>query len=292
MSHQVPNELWREILCHLPRNALQNGSLVCHTFFALSRPFLFADFYFHVGQGPRGRAAGRTLAEDGVRALERLDFWSSNDIAPLVRSCTLGYHADGDNLPLFDAFFDRLPRFNNLRTFEGIDIELTQTRMAALHVYPALKSFHLRGWRAAPREQIDFASILLTVRRLFVSGVGIREWTDSDDHAAHLRDILEAYSGVQWLLYSFLSRPTLTRIDVFECHPLDLVNELRGVSTCANITFLDMRVNVRASRSAALDTEALRAICRLTWPNLWLVTCVDLTWRGVVPLSVPRGPSS
>ncbi|KAJ7766104.1 hypothetical protein B0H16DRAFT_1226276, partial [Mycena metata] len=78
-------ELWREVFCYLPREALKAVSLTRHAFLAISRPLLFADFHFELGV--RLGESSRTFAENEARSLARLAFWSSNDIAPLVRSC-------------------------------------------------------------------------------------------------------------------------------------------------------------------------------------------------------------
>ncbi|KAJ7766105.1 hypothetical protein B0H16DRAFT_1454004 [Mycena metata] len=342
MSDEVPNEVWHEVFCYLPREALKAVSLTRSTFLAISRPLLFKNFYFQLGIRRLGDwSSSRTSAGNEARALARLAFWSSNDIAPLVHSCTLAYHKGHVNMSLFGAFFERLPRFTNLRSFHGDDIELTQGRLAVLCGLPALRSLHLRGWRAAPGQQIIFSSALLPVA-VFHAHRSWQSWTDDSNpnawlnslspdtlrelvvataplhttqHFPHVHTlemrvspdlsppfdpqrhrrsdgwpcqemlpVLENYNGVQQILYPFLSRSTLTRIVVHDSHPHDLINALRGVSTCINITSLTMTVALHQLPTAAFDTEALKAICMLL-PRL---TKLSVSVTGNLEAGVPN----
>ncbi|KAJ7766111.1 hypothetical protein B0H16DRAFT_1687142 [Mycena metata] len=339
MFDKVPNELWGEVFCYLPRGALKNISLTRRTFFAISRRLLFTNFHFALGIRRLGDSS-RTFAEHEAHALARLAFWSSNDIAPLVRSCTLSYYKGDDNMPLFGAFFERLPQFINLphtsetgRSLQLVRLEITTS------------SGNLRGWRAAPGQQIDFSSVLLpvavfhanpswqswgdkftgpnvwlqslspdTLRELVVATAPLRT-TQSFPHVHTLEmrvssdlsnldvlrlfpalrsltlggnfvrvmdarlqvmlPVLESYNGVQEILYPFLSRSTLTRITVHHCHPHDLINALRGVSSCANMTSLTITVDLHVLPTSVFDTEALEAICTLLPCVTWLSISVD-----------------
>ncbi|KAJ6498878.1 hypothetical protein C8R45DRAFT_797285, partial [Mycena sanguinolenta] len=83
-------ELWiDEIFPGLPRDTIKALSLTSEMFRDLSRPFVFAHFVFHpyaVGT-ERDIILPPNIMVD--RALERLEFWTSTDIAPHVRSCEI-----------------------------------------------------------------------------------------------------------------------------------------------------------------------------------------------------------
>ncbi|KAF8214356.1 hypothetical protein K438DRAFT_1563969, partial [Mycena galopus ATCC 62051] len=83
----VPDDVWLEIFHRLPRETLKNLSLTYPTFRRLSRPILFANFHFHpyaLGVYYRLPPAGKF-----EECLACLNFWSSDQIAPLVRSCNI-----------------------------------------------------------------------------------------------------------------------------------------------------------------------------------------------------------
>ncbi|KAJ7111869.1 hypothetical protein C8R44DRAFT_985335 [Mycena epipterygia] len=78
---QISNELWFH---YLPRDTVKDVSFTHRRFARLSRPLRFTDFDFH----PYELHGLRLPSADEVqRSLERLTFWCSDDIAPLVRAC-------------------------------------------------------------------------------------------------------------------------------------------------------------------------------------------------------------
>ncbi|KAJ6498882.1 hypothetical protein C8R45DRAFT_799244, partial [Mycena sanguinolenta] len=82
----VPNELWLAIFADLPRDTIKALCLTTSIFKDLSRAFLFAHFAFHPYAVRDGDIVlPLTLVVN--RALERLKFWTSDGIAPHVRSC-------------------------------------------------------------------------------------------------------------------------------------------------------------------------------------------------------------
>ncbi|KAJ6498887.1 hypothetical protein C8R45DRAFT_821053, partial [Mycena sanguinolenta] len=86
---QVPNEPWFYILRDLPRDTIKALCLTSSIFKDLCRTFLFAYFDFHPYALRDGGVIVLPLTVVVNRTLERLEFWTSDDIAPLVRSCKI-----------------------------------------------------------------------------------------------------------------------------------------------------------------------------------------------------------
>ncbi|KAJ7315359.1 hypothetical protein DFH08DRAFT_1040033 [Mycena albidolilacea] len=160
----MPEELWIDILQDLPKETLQNVALSHRNLRRISRPFLFVTFVFHPYAVPyipqnmdrmRWPEADEPLLlskEAQDRELERLNFWSSAEIAPLVRTCRLipvpGGAWGAENEPdvataLLAAFFERLPRFNSIQYFHAYMVRFKQTGLANLCLLPALSRLEI-----------------------------------------------------------------------------------------------------------------------------------------------------
>ncbi|KAJ7868816.1 hypothetical protein B0H14DRAFT_2729023 [Mycena olivaceomarginata] len=177
---QVPEELLLEIVQHLPKGALQHVSLAHRTLWRISRPFLFADFVFHpygIRYMPTDRSRVRwPEADDPVclydeaqeREVERLEFWSSPEIAPLVRSCSIiplssrewaERKAVDAPTALLNIFFERLPHFAGIHHFHAYIVHFTETGLENLCGLPGLT--HLQIILCRIPEPLDCASLQL-----------------------------------------------------------------------------------------------------------------------------------
>ncbi|KAF8179999.1 hypothetical protein K438DRAFT_1976965 [Mycena galopus ATCC 62051] len=136
-----PEELWIEILHSLPNETLQNVALSHRTLRRLSHPFIFITFVFHpyavsyisqdIGRVRWPEADQPLLLSQEAQdhKIERLNFWSCTEIAPLVRTCRLipllrGGAEVAENepdvaTPLLAAFFNRFPQFNSIQCFHA-----------------------------------------------------------------------------------------------------------------------------------------------------------------------------
>ncbi|KAK7042755.1 L-aminoadipate-semialdehyde dehydrogenase [Favolaschia claudopus] len=162
---QVPDELWLQILQDLPKTALRNVSGTNRTLSRISRPLLFAEFTFCPYAVTRLPKNDQTVRAPDVinpiplneiereAELDRLNFWSSPEIAPWVRSCTVrplrsALEADkveesggnGSALALLDIFFRRLPRFTGLCHLHAFIVHFTPLGLANLRQLPSLSS--------------------------------------------------------------------------------------------------------------------------------------------------------
>ncbi|KAJ7145637.1 hypothetical protein C8R44DRAFT_896735 [Mycena epipterygia] len=132
-SQQIPSEIWAEIFTGLPREALL--------------PITLAQWSFHP----------LPEADHIDRYLQRLQFWSSAEIAPLVRTCRVTQWPPGlkyawhwqygttmDNpFILLEALFDSFPYFTNLRHLLFNDIHFTQIGMENLCLLPKLTTLEV-----------------------------------------------------------------------------------------------------------------------------------------------------
>ncbi|KAJ7107728.1 hypothetical protein C8R44DRAFT_986882 [Mycena epipterygia] len=200
---QVPNELWLEVFHHLPRDALKDVSLARRTFCCLSRPLLFTDFDFHPYAIAVNSARALCLpsAEEIERSLERLHFWCSTDIAPLVRSCRItplvenrgpGWNVFPTDTPyiLLAAFFERLPCFTRLQRLSARDVHFTQIGMANLYLLPALVHLDIISCKVTAGETIEPTSRAagLSSFSLQNNGAGMDHWLPFL-RPEHLREI-------------------------------------------------------------------------------------------------------
>ncbi|KAF8193955.1 hypothetical protein K438DRAFT_1969246 [Mycena galopus ATCC 62051] len=138
MAPRLPVELFIKILTFLPRAYLSDVSSLSHFFRDLSAPLQFSSFRFHPGVQVETCASGTRFRWE----LDRLAFWSSDTIAPLVRKCFISLYCTsimidpGESSPLGAAVFEAVSRFKNLRLLScnlGYrPLELTGLRVAEL----------------------------------------------------------------------------------------------------------------------------------------------------------------
>ncbi|KAJ7736046.1 hypothetical protein DFH07DRAFT_944449 [Mycena maculata] len=154
MTAGFPNELWSETFAYLPPPSLISLHSTSRSFHGLSRPLLFKHFDFHPFQisGPiqgQLRFAGQSGIDRNVR---RLEFWTSNEIAPFVQGCSVSaIRRSADNpARVFAAFFKLLPNLYNLRGLSCCLVDFDQAAVISLSSFPNLVrlqiiSCNLRG---------------------------------------------------------------------------------------------------------------------------------------------------
>ncbi|KAK7050597.1 hypothetical protein R3P38DRAFT_2866032 [Favolaschia claudopus] len=109
--YDIPPEIWNIIFALLPHQAILSLNSVARMFHHLSLPVLFYRFTFRPALG--GLRVGSRQFQ---RELQRLEFWSSEHIAPHVLTATiylLGIITSSS--PLTNAVFKAISRFSNLR---------------------------------------------------------------------------------------------------------------------------------------------------------------------------------
>jgi hypothetical protein len=178
-----PNELWLEIFSHLPPDALINLSSTDRALYAIARPLGFTEF--RLKPYPYDYNPPPALLD---AALQRLNFWSSPQVAPHVRLCTARHYTVGwdgsqvmndDKAPhvLMNAFFENLPKFTGLQQLYTERTEFTQLGVTNLCALPALTLLDISASKVAHGERINPASLTLHVSTF----LGRMDWDHMND---------------------------------------------------------------------------------------------------------------
>ncbi|KAJ7458870.1 hypothetical protein FB451DRAFT_1372087 [Mycena latifolia] len=266
MSSQdrLPVEVWLKICDDIPKDVVPALSSTSHLFRSMLSPLLFAHFDFHTWT-PIGSPVVDGAKLD--RYLERLDFFSSDKIAPLVRSCDITPRPPV-RLPaqavltfsesLLARFYERLPRLTNTQRFYAEGCDLTQAVMTILCRLPALEHLdvnscpfvagahspsllHMKHLSVAwmdEGETLAFLSKFPRVKSLALVGTTPPAgWVATQAFFPLLREF--KCSGQYDTLSAFLSLPTLTCVTVDNYHPQLLMTHLAGNRTSlSKITLL------------------------------------------------------
>ncbi|KAJ6492260.1 hypothetical protein C8R45DRAFT_1213021 [Mycena sanguinolenta] len=260
---QVPEELWLEIIHRLPKETLPAVALTHRTFHRISRPLLFTHFTFRpyaVAYLPtrdnnwvRWHHAAEPIAfsqHTHDRQLARLNFRSSSEIAPLVRSCTLiplrSPSTEGvtnaevnTSTALLAAFFEKLLRFTSIRYFQGFFVRITQTGLENLCRLPALACLDMYVCSAI--EPLDSSSLQLQhVTNLCISGA-VKSNTSLDPWMRILRptQLLEIHLAFSRLLLREVVQkiPSLPEVKKLTIRGIRLGENLRppGISIVLSV---------------------------------------------------------
>ncbi|KAJ6500905.1 hypothetical protein C8R45DRAFT_83395 [Mycena sanguinolenta] len=155
----VPTEVWLEIFSTLERHHLIPLYRVSRTLHRISRPLLLRHFAFH----PYAAINGDETSDDFLiprevefhYAMQRFRFWASDNVAPLVRECTIApwniaYEEryryvscyDGGDI-LLQIFFELLPRFTSLAKLSALYVRFNQLSIDAICSLPNLEEIEL-----------------------------------------------------------------------------------------------------------------------------------------------------
>ncbi|KAK6977209.1 hypothetical protein R3P38DRAFT_2666855 [Favolaschia claudopus] len=166
---RLANELWYEIFAFLPPAAIRNLSSTDRDFHSIVRPFGFSKYHVvphsHTHKPPTAHLE---------RSLQRLDFYSSEKIAPHVHSCVVkvphwlrvGQQPAEAGAPhvLMREFYDRLSLFSFLQRLELSGIQITQLGFSGICALPALK--HLSLSSVGKQGTIMAGTLTLRVKSL------------------------------------------------------------------------------------------------------------------------------
>ncbi|KAJ7644867.1 hypothetical protein FB45DRAFT_898853 [Roridomyces roridus] len=160
---EIPVELWLKILDGLPASTMR-AVYNTHRFFRpVCAPFLHSHFLFRPYYRARPTSSIRLPLDEKVSdSLERLAFWTSDKIAPLVRSCHVEPWPTADDaktdaaifptaepLTLLDPFYKRLGSFTNMVTLEARLLHFTPEGVEGVCALPNLKKLRLVSCTAA-----------------------------------------------------------------------------------------------------------------------------------------------
>ncbi|KAJ7604206.1 hypothetical protein FB45DRAFT_1013645 [Roridomyces roridus] len=212
-SHKrFPTELWLEILQFLPRDSLHAVYATDRTFKNASRALLLSHLVFspyYDRRAERARREHHLAAPDGITfALDRLAFWSSDEIAPFVRQCTitLRVQLEGETTPvplrdadaphiLMTSILDRLAKFPRLKKLYAKAANFNQAGVTNLCQLPLLTEIAIEWCGVLPGETINASGLELRTTKFSysnfpapLSGFPGTPWL-SLLHPGHLREL-------------------------------------------------------------------------------------------------------
>ncbi|KAJ7051838.1 hypothetical protein C8F01DRAFT_1173082 [Mycena amicta] len=141
---ECPNELWLEILQYIPRDQLPSISSTNRLLRQLTRPLLFAclEVRLHIPKpGHKWDGYQQRSILDAPASIDRMRFWMSPAIAPLVRSCVAGSRSyEYINCPTqVECFLANLHTLTQLRSLSLWAISIDHEGLATLHQLPRLE---------------------------------------------------------------------------------------------------------------------------------------------------------
>ncbi|KAJ6518285.1 hypothetical protein C8R47DRAFT_1312714 [Mycena vitilis] len=199
MSSKVPDELWLETFTSMSHETLRSVSLTHHDFCRITRPLLFTHFDFHPYAAGTNSALLLPPAVEVAKALDCLEFWSSDEIAPLVRSCDVTpmsqgpfYEKPTEPYVLLDAFFERILRFTGLQRLTTSWVEFSSMAMSNLCRMPSLTNLYIERCRAERGEPEPVPQALslssFSIHHGLRRNDGLSHWVPSL-HPQHLREL-------------------------------------------------------------------------------------------------------
>ncbi|KAJ7644703.1 hypothetical protein FB45DRAFT_1053392 [Roridomyces roridus] len=165
---RIPNEIWLEIFRSLPRQALMRVHSTHRQFTAISRPLLFTHFTFHPYLLDIRGYFCAVFYDDIDLEVERLKFWSSEEIAPLVRQCTVAPLECSEAYILNSEFVRRISKFTGLRKLSATQLDLDSAALADICALPLLTDLSIVGCEVEDCDISDMEPLLL--RRFFFRG--------------------------------------------------------------------------------------------------------------------------
>ena len=174
----LPPEVWLAVfeVGDLGVDDMSNVRLTCSSFAALGKIQAFSSFkispFLLTAHSINYRASFDI--DHTVRRLKRLEFWTSDDIAPLVRHCriepqTYTHELESiidtrkDAKALIDTVFQALPRFLNMNRLECRHCAISDQVLSQLCQLKKLRTLEVRDCtvtaKAAPQPRLEITNI-------------------------------------------------------------------------------------------------------------------------------------
>ncbi|KAF7357248.1 hypothetical protein MSAN_01319800 [Mycena sanguinolenta] len=252
----VPCEVWLEIFSILERSHLFALRYVSRSFQRIAGPFIFKHFHFHPYAGLGGHTTGNFLLPSEAkirRTVRRLRFWASENVAPLVKECTVspwdgwqGYTSCNGGDMLLCTFIELLPRFTNLRKFGSSSVKFTQPFVDALGSLPNLKEIDVGRCsidedvtidHPLQMEALSFTNMDTTWFRHELNTIGMQRWSSMVDRQMLTHISLPSAEAMKAFLdVDTAPFPNVTTLDAYidqnttSLHRFPAVRKLRIVS--------------------------------------------------------------
>lgn len=287
----VPPELWINVFDRggLGSADMANVRLTCHTFAALGRSQAFHTFEFSPFILSASDITYRHSFTDDVvaRRKARLAFWTSDDIAPLVRRCRLHatYLSDkvtticnltGQSLDVFDEFIEVFPTFVNVFYLEFQHMPFDEYALSQLATFQHLTTLVVQDCSV---EALHCTPIRIPTVCFcsFFSGYGIYDvysrlgWLDILD-PAHFRSVELSFhqpeiSHLRGIAtestMSELSDPSIPEVDTVHLHMISILSRSTALE--------ELRIaSYKSGHTEILDPPNGFALGSLSLPSLRL----------------------
>ncbi|KAF9076357.1 hypothetical protein BDP27DRAFT_1414244 [Rhodocollybia butyracea] len=166
----LPTEIWASVFIHLGLNCLRHSALTCSSLRWIARPYLYQNltiFCEYPWQAQSIQAFQSARRKGVSRPLERLRFFTSPDIAPLVRKCSIQFQLwpDIPLEPVLNFLCENLHYFVNLRRLEFHNILISSKRVENISTLPSLQSLVLIDCKLPQIEPVNstISTLSLTV---------------------------------------------------------------------------------------------------------------------------------
>ncbi|KAJ6599992.1 hypothetical protein DFH09DRAFT_1129187 [Mycena vulgaris] len=286
----IPAELWLEILSPLPHDSILAISSTSHSFRHISRPLVFANFHFYPYP-----AVGAPRLTDVDRSLGLLQFWSSDDVAPLVRSCIISLQILDARVSetLLAAVLERLPRFSGLRRLRANYVGLTQAAFKGLCRLSALDALSIFCCYVRAGHSIDLTSLSLAVSCFEIASTPVNRWIPllrSD----RLRELSVTFGPdddrVAFPSFPHVRKLSAVWIDPWREEPWEAGETLRILSNFPALEVLAIRPSIPLVEPGPRATDLFPFLTEYSGPSHTLRLFLALP--TLVRLEVHRGDTS
>ncbi|KAJ7051643.1 hypothetical protein C8F01DRAFT_1339336 [Mycena amicta] len=275
---QCPNELWLEILQHIPRRQLSSISAANRLLRQLTLPLLFAclQVRLRIPKPDKGDGYQWEPILDPLASIERMQFWMSPAIAPLVRSCTAGARSGQYiNCPTqVDFFMNNLYTLTRLRSLSLWEISIGRERFATLHQLPCLEELSVNCCaldvylpcdddEEPCQENIRVPILRLSKLSILTSTIAQSprfhpDWMLVVD-AARLRDLTLGSLSLQIIAREWLGAPDQSCSCLAHYHAK--LGSFHPVPTCLSLAIMHIHGHATRCRRADGNDTILRNSC-------------------------------
>ncbi|KDQ50481.1 hypothetical protein JAAARDRAFT_41939 [Jaapia argillacea MUCL 33604] len=207
---ELPPELWRIVVEHLPFRDVLNFSMTCRALRNVARPALFETLAVTVVVGSKvdemRRDPGGKIAHPLASSPEKLEFYASEHLAFAVKTCMVVLRSpyplrEGD-MKLIRQLFEALPAFTNLTRLSLTCVELDPSIISRIRQLSNLQNLTLDRCQLSSSGGDPFSPRVRPLSIPFLSILG------------RSHELFDAMRESQWALLDLLDPTRLRTLSV------------------------------------------------------------------------------